>query len=127
MERKISITFRGAKLFVNFPNVGQLIDIEALKQAYTNGRYGSMVQAGVRTSNLILDYVDAISFIQTCVPQIARIVEIKNYSQMSPLAAAEIVKTYKEQIEPWLGRCMEELYNFDKEENGVEEKETNEG
>ena len=38
----------GEKSFtVSFPNVGQIIDVESLKQALTGGRYGVMASSGV--------------------------------------------------------------------------------
>ena len=112
MERSKSTMFRGVKVIVKFPNVGQMIDIEALKQAYTSNRYGVMAVAGVKTTNLALDYVDAISFIQTCVPHIKRMVEIKDYSSMDAMTACELIKYWKEEVEPWYAKCLQELYSY---------------
>ena len=40
----------GQKEFIaKFPNVGQMLDMESLKQALTNNRYGVMAASGIRS------------------------------------------------------------------------------
>lgn len=53
-QKKFSI---GEKTFTaQFPNVGQLIDLESLKQALTNNRYGVMAASGVASHVLCFGY-----------------------------------------------------------------------
>lgn len=93
---------------VQFPNVGQHMDIEAMKQSLTNGKYGEMVRAGVKTSDRNLDLVDAISTFSVLLPKIKDrfsgsllSIEIK--------AGLELAKSYTEQYVPWYNNIMNQL------------------
>lgn len=102
----------GQKEFVvNFPNVGQMIDMESLKQALTNNRYGVMAISGIKSMYIALDNVDAIAFLQICCPEVAKYFDIKDYTKLSQKEIQEYVKAYKEQIEPWFLGLMKELEN----------------
>ena len=100
----------GEKSFtVSFPNVGQIIDVESLKQALTGGRYGVMASSGVASMYYALDIVDAIAFLQVCVPEIAKYYDIRNYTSMSPEKVQEFVSVYQNEIKPWYDGVMKSL------------------
>lgn len=106
-EHKFTI---GEKSFIaKFPNVGQIIDMESLKQALTNNRYGSMAASGVTTMFFALDIVDAISFFQIVVPIVGKYYDIKSYTSLKPEEVKDLVEAYREQIKPWYNKVMEEL------------------
>lgn len=110
LESQKACEFRGEKLIVKFPNVGQLLDMESMKQSLTSNRYGTMATSGVKSMYFALDLVDAIVFIQVLCPKVKRMLEIDNYTLMSPLAAKELIKFYKEEILPWYSEVSKELY-----------------
>lgn len=123
-QKKFSI---GDKSFTaNFPNVGQLIDLESLKQALTSNRYGVMASSGVASMYYALDMVDAISFLQVCVPSVAKYYDIKNYTALAPEDIKELVEAYQKELKPWFDKVMAELKGIklndggDKTEDGAE-------
>lgn len=123
-QKKFSI---GEKTFTaQFPNVGQLIDLESLKQALTNNRYGVMAASGVASMYYALDMVDAISFLQVCVPSVAKYYDIKNYTALAPEDIKELVEAYQKELKPWFDKVMAELKGIklndggDKTEEGAE-------
>ena len=123
-QKKFSI---GEKTFTcQFPNVGQLIDLESLKQALTNNRYGVMAASGVASMYYALDMVDAISFLQVCVPSVAKYYDIKNYTALAPEDIKELVEAYQKEVKPWFDKVMAELKGIklndggDKTEEGAE-------
>lgn len=106
-QKKFSI---GEKTFTaQFPNVGQLIDLESLKQALTNNRYGVMAASGVASMYYALDMVDAISFLQVCVPSVAKYYDIKNYTALAPEDIKDLVEAYQKELKPWFDKVMAEL------------------
>ena len=59
MERTKKFTI-GSKSFVaKFPNVGQIIDIDSMKQALSSNRYGNMAASGVVSAYFALDLISA--------------------------------------------------------------------
>lgn len=106
-QKKFNI---GEKTFIaNFPNIGQIIDLESLKQALTSNRYGQMVASGVASMYYALDLVDAIAFYQIVVPEVAKYFDIRNYASLSVDKAKELVDAYQNQIKPWFDATLNEL------------------
>lgn len=119
-EKKFSI---GQKNFIaKFPNVGQLIDLESLKQALTNNRYGQMVMSGVASMYQALDLVDAIAFFQVVVPDVAKYYNIQNYANLDYDKAVDLVDAYQKQIKPWFDKTMDELKGLSDNGNATTEE-----
>lgn len=111
MERTKKINIGGKQYNVNFPNCGQIIDIESMKQSLTSGHYGEMVQSGIKSMYYALDIVDAISFVKTCMPEVARSYNVTNYTELAPEDVQEILTVYKQDIRPWIDETLNELKN----------------
>lgn len=122
IERECSFNVKEKKFTVKFPNVGQLIDLESLKQALTNNKYGVMAASGISSMYFVLDIVDAIAFYQTCVPNVAKYYDIKNYTTLSPEEIKDLVEAYQKEIKPWFDKSMLVLRGVTKEEPKEETK-----
>ena len=114
-EKKITIGSRN--FIVKFPNVGQLIDLESLKLAMTNNRYGNMAASGIASMYEALDMVDAIAFYTIVVPEVAKYYNIDNFSNAQIDNVSELVKVYLQDIKPWFNETMKELKNVSKDSN----------
>lgn len=109
IQRQKKIVIDGKGFVVNFPNVGQIIDLESLKQALTNNRYGAMAASGIASMYYALDMVDAIAFFQVCVPNVGKYYNIRNYTSIDPNEIRELMNVYKNDIKPWFDEIMYEL------------------
>lgn len=116
IEREITVTYNGNKFQVKFPNVGQMIDIESLKNGLTGGKYGSFAASGVKSMYFILDMVDTIAFLTVMCPKLKKAVmdeedEDKDFMKMKPETLKELIGVYKKQILPWYSKIIQQLYN----------------
>lgn len=115
IEREITISYNDKKFQVKFPNVGQLIDIESLKNALTGGKYGSFAASGVKSMYFILDIVDTIAFLTVMCPKLKNFITEEedeiDYTQMKPETVKTLLTVYKEQILPWYSKIMGQLYS----------------
>lgn len=111
IEREHAIEFKGVKIIVKFPNVGQLIDIEAAKQALTNNKYGAMASSGVKSMIYALDIVDALVFVQIMCPKIKMMMDAADFTSLSPEDTEDLVMVYKTQIMPWYQKVLDQLYS----------------
>lgn len=116
IERSIKFTIGKKSFIAEFPNVGQIIDIESLKQALTSNKYGQMAVSGIQSQYFALDIVDAIAFYQICVPSVAQYYDISNYANISLDKATELINAYQKQIRPWYERVMKELRSVAEED-----------
>lgn len=109
IERSKKITIGEKSFVVNFPNVGQMIDIESMKQSLTGNRYGSMASSGIASMYMALDVVDTISFLSVCVPDMAKYYNIQDYATLPADKMNQYVKIYKEELLPWYNKILMEL------------------
>lgn len=121
IEREITVEYNGKKFQVKFPNVGQLIDIESLKNALTGGKYGNFAASGIKSMYFVLDMVDTIAFLTVMCPKIKNIVEengeeFTDYTTLNPETMKGLVKLYKEQILPWYTKIWTQLYKATEED-----------
>lgn len=114
IEREIAINYNGKKFIVKFPNVGQLMDIEALKVALTGGKYGTFAASGIKSMYFVLDMVDAISFFSVMCPRLKNFITEEDvevdYTQMNSQSIKPLVDIYKKEVAPWYNKVMSELY-----------------
>lgn len=114
IEREIAITYNDKKFIIKFPNVGQLMDIEALKMALTGGKYGTFAASGIKSMYFVLDMVDAIAFFSVMCPRLKNFITEEDtdvdYTQMNPQSIKPLVDIYKKEVMPWYNKMMSELY-----------------
>lgn len=110
IQRTVSFELDGKRFTATFPNVGQMIDMESLKQALTSNRYGVMSASGVQSMYMVLDLVDAMAFFQVCVPMVGKYFDITNYANLQIDEIKKIVEAYVGEIKPWYDNLMKQLY-----------------
>ena len=111
IERSKKFTIGKKSFVVEFPNVGQILDIESMKQALTNNRYGIMAKSDIKSMYYALDVVDAVSFLTVVAPEVGRYFNVGNYLSLSPEKVQEFVDVYQKDIYPWYAKTLEELKN----------------
>lgn len=117
IERECSFNVGEKKFTAKFPNVGQLIDLESLKQALTSNRYGVMASSGVSSMYYVLDMVDAIAFYQVCAPSVGKYYNIQNYASLEPEKLQDLMDAYFKDIKPWFDKSMTELKKIGSNDN----------
>lgn len=115
MNKSLKINVLGVDYLIQFPNVGQLLDIESLKSALTNGTYGDLVRMNTITANNVLDIADAIATFSVLIPEIKKQLTVKSYTEIDAVTARKIAKSYREQYFPWFNEINEELKSLDNE------------
>lgn len=115
MEKQ-NITVKGKDYLVSFPNVGQLMDIESFKIAYTNGKYIDMAMSNLQIHRFALDTTDAVAYLSILIPDLITDLGVKNWRQISPLLAKELIRVFKKQFIPWFKPLIEDLYKYDSDE-----------
>ena len=111
IERSKKFTIGKKSFVVEFPNVGQILDIESMKQALTNNRYGIMAKSDIKSMYYALDVVDAVSFLTVVAPEVGKYFNVGNYLSLSPEKVQEFVDVYQKDIYPWYAKTLEELKN----------------
>ena len=103
------VKIAGTDYQVKFPDVSEHMEIEALKQTYTNGKYGEMVRAGVRTTDRNLDMVDALCTFSVLIPDLRINLEKPSLFKLEIKQGLQVAKAYLEDYLPWYNKIMTEL------------------
>jgi hypothetical protein len=117
IERVKKFTIGKKSFTVNFPNIGQIIDLESLKQGLSSNRYGVMVASGVASAYYALDLIDTIAFYQIVCPEVGKYYNIENYTTLPPEKINDLMNAYTKQIKPWYDKVMQEIKQASKESN----------
>lgn len=125
LQRQKKFTIGNKSFIANFPNVGQIIDLESMKQALTNSRYGQMAASGVASMYYALDLVDAIAFYHVVIPEVAKYYDIKNYASMEVDKIKDLLDAYQKDIRPWFSETMNELKGLTPGDDGTDIAEKN--
>lgn len=125
LQRQKKFTIGNKSFIANFPNVGQIIDLESMKQALTDSRYGQMAASGVASMYYALDLVDAIAFYHVVIPEVAKYYDIKNYASMEVDKIKDLLDAYQKDIRPWFSETMNELKGLTPGDDGTDIAEKN--
>ena len=109
MERVKSFELKGNEYSVEFPNIGQLIDIETRKAMLSKGQYGGILESFLLSGLNALECVDAIAFFDVCCPKIKEDLKVKSYLDLDPMDFLQIYSVYQEEILPWITPWLEEF------------------
>lgn len=112
LTRSINVSVGEEAFTLNFPNIGQIMDIESRRMSLSGGQYGNLVKASTFTANLTLDMIDTVSFFSVLKPTLFQQDEIDiskwDYERLLPL-----IKAYKKTVMPWYNKWMEKLSDTD--------------
>lgn len=102
------ITILGNSYMVNFPNVGQFIDIKVQEQKLSKG-YSKELVMGLGEDVDAYLYITAYAHVKIMIPDLYKDLKVDDLLQLSLDDFEVITKVYLEQIKPWLDSIKEEL------------------
>lgn len=118
------ITVGDKSYTVNYPNVGEILQIESLKLLYSNNTYGALVKSGHTTANDLLNLVDAMSYFSVLAPEMIKDLKIEDFSKAGPKQQKMITKAFIEYW-TWYRAMNEELNKEDtKEDHEADQKDS---
>jgi hypothetical protein len=105
---------------VKYPNVGEQLQIESVKELLSNGKYAQLANTGSKTATQLLDFIDAVSYFTVLIPAMKEKIDLKNFTGADPMFQKRLskayLKYYSEFIRPLEDEINKELELEDKEE-----------
>lgn len=120
LARSITIKIEGNPFVINFPNAGQLLDIESNKMLFSNSQYGALVRSNLVSTNMALDIIEMIATFTVLIPNLRDSLRINNLFSLDIINTQKLVKIYKKEFLPWYLDWLDALKET--EENSSEEK-----
>ena len=123
MNKSITFLLFGENRTIDYPNVGQLLEIESKKMMLSNGTYSELNKTNTTSSKYILDLVDAMAHFTVLIPKLSKNLQVDTVYDLGGIESKEVVKAYNEHFRPWYDPFAEELYkDMDIEPKGKESK-----
>jgi hypothetical protein len=101
-KKRIEITIGENDYVINYPKVGQFVEVEAMKSRLTRDTYTSMTEGGTVPSQMARYTVDMIAFLSVCCPKIKADLNVDSFSDLEMIESKKILKVYVKDILPWI-------------------------
>lgn len=114
LTKQVTIKLRGKEVIARFPNIGQSLKIEQMKQLLTDGRYAIMAFSGLKSTNRMLDLVDAVCYLSNVVEDFYGVLGIKGHfdimnMDMGDGIPKELLEQYQKVYEPFYNAREERI------------------
>lgn len=116
IEKQVEVKIENKTYTIEFPNVGQVMEIESKKIALGGGVYKGLVQAGTKSATYNLDLIDAISTFTVLIPELRKDLAVENFLDIDLFLGKKIVDAYNKQYYPWYKKIQDFLYGEDSTE-----------
>ena len=116
--KSISVEIEGNLYQINYPNNGQLIDIEALKINLSKGTIDGLLFARTAGSQLAYLTVEMIATFTVLIPQLVKDMRVDSFLDLTPLETKGLLKVFQAEYHPWFKEWYEYINeDFIKDEN----------
>lgn len=109
LSKTIKIKIKGNEYEIKFPNNGQLIDIETMKQALSKGSMDSLLISRNAQSNLVYVTIEMISTFTILIPQLIEDLRVDNLLDLDPIETRELRRIYVEDYHAWYTKWMKDI------------------
>lgn len=107
--RSINVKIGQNTYTINFPNNGQLIDIESRKMALSNGTHRDMMLSMSESTQKAFVIGEAITTFTVLIPSLAKDLNVPSLLDLDPVQTKGIVKEYMRKYYPWFKQWMDVL------------------
>lgn len=87
---------------IKYPNNGELIDIEVMKDTISNGRYMNLLSASTKQSTMAAFTIDMIATLNTLCPKLKDDLKVKSFFNLDIVDNKNLLNIYLKKIFPWL-------------------------
>ena len=122
LKRKLIFIFKEEQYEIEFPTVGQYLDIENEKLFYSQGNWGKLIASFAKSSYRAVQVIECIANLKILCPRLFENMKL-NVLQIDMKDFAELVVFYNKNIKPWYSSWFKEFNEIFKEEEDLEKKE----
>ena len=101
LPRKIKLKIQNNEYEVEFPNQGQLIDIETNKILYSQGQYMALIRQNNISSNLTVDLIEIAATFPILIPELKKDLKTDSIFELDIISCLELTEVYNNDFLPW--------------------------
>ena len=110
LSKTITLKIQDNEYEVSFPNNGQLIDIEVMKQGLSKGTQDSLLNGLGINANLAWMTIEMIATFTILIPDLTKSLQgVNSLLELDPIQSKELRKVYVDQYYKWYNEWMSEI------------------
>lgn len=124
LSRELIFKFKDREYKIEFPTVGQFLDIENEKLMYSRGNWGGLVSSVANSSYRAVQLIECIANLKILCPQLFKdLKEGVNILDIDAKDFASLFIVYKKQIKPWYSSWFKEFNDILQEDIDIDKEE----
>jgi hypothetical protein len=109
IQTKTNVTIGDTTYSIEYPNVGQVLDIENLKILLSGDMYSSLVKSVHKTGLDLLNLIDGVAYFSVLADGFKKKYDIEKFTAMGGVEQAQIKQAFVKQFWPWFVKIEQEL------------------
>lgn len=109
MDRIKKFIFKSKEYQLEFPTVGQYLQIEEEKVNLSKGKWGDFIKSGTLSSMRAIQMIECMALLKTLCPDFVKNLNVESFNEIDLKDFAELVKVYIKEINPWYSSWFKEF------------------
>ena len=101
LERIKKFTFKGEEYQIEFPTVGEYMDIENQKLIQSNGQWVNLIKNQTISALRSIQIIECVSILMVLCPKLFANMKVTSYREIDAIDFIELLTLYNNEINPW--------------------------
>lgn len=111
-NRKTTITIDNRNYNLEFPSVGEYIEIEALKTDVSLGKFAQLLSSRTISSLRAIQIIEIVAILTVLSPKLVEDLKVKSILDLDIQDFIKVMKAYQKDVAPWYKDWFEEFNNI---------------
>lgn len=101
LNRKKVFTFKKEEYTIEFPTVGEYMEIENQKLIQSNGQWINLIKNQTVSALRSIQIIECVSILMVLCPKLFGNMKVTSYKEIDALDFVELLTIYNKEINPW--------------------------
>ena len=101
LERIKKFTFKGEEYQIEFPTVGEYLEIENQKLIQSNGQWVNLIKNQTVSALRSIQIIECVSILMVLCPKLFGNMKVVSYKEIDAIDFIELLTLYNNEINPW--------------------------
>lgn len=101
LDRKKVFTFKNQEYTIEFPTVGEYMEIENQKLIQSNGQWINLIKNQTVSALRSIQIIECVSTLMVLCPKLFGNMKVTSYKEIDALDFVELLAIYNKEINPW--------------------------
>lgn len=101
LQRTKSFVFKNETYQVEFPTVGEYLEIENQKLINSNGHWTDLIKSQTVSALRSVQIIECVSILKVLCPKLFENMKVTSYKEIDAVDFVELLSIYNKEISPW--------------------------